>query len=82
MLSMASESLKANNCEKRVQLIEGFIDDVKEINFDAATAILVLQFLPDNEEIQKFLNGISSKLKPGSPIILVYLEGGFEGGDY
>jgi tRNA (cmo5U34)-methyltransferase len=82
MLSMAIDSLKANNCEKRVHLIEGFINDVKEINFDAATAILVLQFLPSNEDIQKFLDGISSKLKPGSPIILVYLEGSFETRDY
>ena len=74
MLSMARERLKTSEFKEKVRLIDGTIDDVLETDFDAATALLVLQFLPNEKEIQKFLNSVSSKLKPGSPIILVYME--------
>lgn len=67
--------MQANNCAEKVHLVKGVIDDVHETDFDAATSILVLQFLPSDDEIQEFLNKISAKLKPGAPLVLVYLEG-------
>lgn len=75
MLSMAKEKVQANGCSERVRLLKGTIDDVRESDFDAATSILVLPFLHGDEDIQKFFNHISAKLKPGTPFILVYLEG-------
>lgn len=82
MLSMAREKVHANDCAERVHLLKGMIDDVFETDFDAATSILVLQFLPSDEEIQRFLNNISAKLKPGAPLILVYMEGDKESNEY
>ena len=75
MLSMAREKVHANDCAERVRLLTGTIDAVLETDFDAATSILVMQFLQRDEDIQRFLNNISVKLKPGAPLILVYLEG-------
>ncbi len=82
MLSMAREKLKDNSCEERARLVTGEIDDVHETDFDAATAILVLQFLPNMEEIQRFLNNVSSKLKSGSPFIVLYMGGTKDIHDY
>jgi len=82
MLSMAREKVKANDCAERVRLLKGVIDDAPETDFDAATSILVMQFLPSDEEIQRFLNKISAKLKPGAPLILVYLEGDKKSNEY
>ncbi|MHC4675209.1 MAG: class I SAM-dependent methyltransferase [Planctomycetota bacterium] len=82
MLQMAKERLQVNNCLERVRLIKGVIDDVIETEFDAATTILVIQFLPSDEEIQRFLNKISAKLKPAAPLILVYMEGNKETNEY
>jgi len=82
MLQMAKERLRINNCQGRVRLIRGVIDDVIETDFDAATAILVLPFLHSDEEIQRFINSISTKLKPKAPFILVYMEGSKETNEY
>ncbi len=75
MLSTAKERVQANKCAERVHLVKGVIDDVHETDFDAATSILVLPFLPSDDEIQGFFNKISTKLKPSAPLVLVYLEG-------
>ena len=82
MLQMAKEKLQINNCLERARLIRGVIDDVIETEFDAATAILILQFLHSNEEIQRFITSISTKLKPEAPLILVYMEGSKETNEY
>ncbi len=75
MISIAKDKMIANNCADKVHFVTGLIDDVSEGDFDAATSILVMQFIQSNEEIQDFLNGISGKLKSGAPLVLVYLEG-------
>ncbi len=82
MLSMAREKVDANDCAQRVHLLKGVVDDVLETDFDAATSILVMQFLSSDEEIQRFLNNISAKLKIGAPLILVYLDGDKESDEY
>ncbi len=75
MLSTAKERVETNKCEERVHLVKGVIDDVHETDFDAATSILVLQFLPSDDEIQGFFDKVATKLKPGAPLVLVYMEG-------
>ena len=82
MLSVAKQMVKNSNLEKRVKLIQGFIHDVDESGFDAATTILVMQFLPDNGAKQQYLNEISSRLKSGAKLILVDLEGNKESVEY
>ncbi len=82
MLSTAKERVQTHNCAERVRLVKGVIDDVLETDFDAATSILVIQFLPSDDAIQEFLNKISAKLKPGAPLVLAYLEGDKETNEY
>ncbi len=82
MLSTAEEKVQIHSCAKRVRLVKGVIDDVLETDFDAATSILVIQFLPGDDAIQEFLNKISAKLKPGAPLVLVYLEADKETNEY
>jgi len=76
MLSIASTRVRDLVLSDRISLVQGFIDDV-DVNqrFDAATSILVMQFLPDNGEKQAYLKEISKRLSVGAKFILVDLEG-------
>ncbi len=82
MLSIAQKKMEAASLENRISLVHGKIDDVTEKNFDAATSILVMQFLPDDGTKLNFLKGISDKLKPGALMILVDLEGEIGSDEY
>ncbi len=82
MLSTAKKRVHSNNCTERVRLVKGVIGDVLETDFDAATSILVMQFLPSDDAIQEFLNKISAKLKRGAPLVMVYLDGDKKTNEY
>jgi tRNA (cmo5U34)-methyltransferase len=75
MLSIARKKVAAASLENRISLVRGLINDVAEKDFDAATSILVMHFLPDDGTKLNFLKGIADKLKPGALIVLVDLEG-------
>ena len=75
MLSIARKKVAAASLKNKISLVLGQIDDVAEKDFDAATSILVMHFLPDDGAKLNFLKAIADKLKPGAPIILVDLEG-------
>lgn len=76
MLRIARGKVEKQGLRGRVRLIEGFADAIGggEI-FDAATAILVMHFLPDDGSKEEFVLEISSRLKPGAPFVLADLEG-------
>ena len=82
MLSIARQKMAAVSLENRVSLVHGFVDDVTEKYFDAATSILVMHFLPDDGTKLNFLKGISDKLKSGAVMILVDLEGEIGSDEY
>lgn len=75
MLSIATKKVAAASLENKISLVHGLIGDVTESNFDAATSILVMQFLPDDGAKLNFLKGIADKLKTGGMMVLVDLEG-------
>ncbi len=75
MLSFARNKIQAASLENRITLVDGRVEDVGQKVFDAATAILVMQFLPDDGSKLHFLKSICDHLKPGGLIILVDLEG-------
>ena len=75
MLSIATKKVAAASLEDKISLVQGFIDNVVEADFDAATSILVMHFLPDDGTKYNFLKGIFDKLKPGAIFVLVDLEG-------
>ena len=82
MLSIARKKVAGASLENKISFVHGIIDDVTEKDFDAATSILVMQFLPDDGTKLNFLKGISDKLKPGALIVLVDLEGEIGSDEY
>lgn len=70
MLALAKKTIEKENLQNRVSLIRGTIDDVEEKQFDAATALLVMHFLPDDGEKLRFLQAIYRRLKPNGRLIL------------
>jgi tRNA (cmo5U34)-methyltransferase len=75
MLSIAKKKVAAASLESRISLVQGLVDDVAEDDFDAATSLLVMHFLPDDGTKRDFLEGIADRLKPGALMVLVDLEG-------
>lgn len=82
MLSIARKKVMAASLNNKISLVLGLIDDVAEKDFDAATSILVMHFLPDDGTKLNFLKGIADKLKPGALIVLVDLEGEIGSDEY
>ena len=76
MVRIARAKVEKRGLGGRVRLIEGFADALGEGEiFDAATAILVMHFLPDDGSKDAFALEISKRLKPGAPFVLADLEG-------
>lgn len=69
MLSVAKELVEKSALSSRVELLHGVISDVEEKQFDAATAILVMHFLPEDEKTE-FLKAIYQRLKHSGKFIL------------
>lgn len=82
MLSIARKKVAATSLESKISFVQGLIKDVVKKDFDAATAILVMQFLPDDGAKLNFLKAIASKLKTGALIVLVDLEGKIGSDEY
>lgn len=82
MLSIARKKVAVASLQNKISLIHGLIDNVTEKDFDAATSILVMHFLPDDGTKLNFLKGIVDKLKSGALFILVDLEGEIGSDEY
>ncbi len=68
MIKTASEKIKRHSLGDRVELIQGTIDDVLQDPFDAATALLIMHFIPYAEKLD-FLRGVNSRLRPDGILI-------------
>ncbi|WP_462137558.1 class I SAM-dependent methyltransferase [Candidatus Mycalebacterium sp.] len=76
MIKIARSKVDEKGLGGRISLVEGFVPSVKKKPlFDAATAILVMHFLPDDGSKDRFAHEISKRLKPGAKFILADLEG-------
>ena len=82
MLSIARKKVALASLQNKILLVHGLIDDVPEKDFDAATSILVMHFLPDDGTKLNFLKGIAEKLKSGALFVLVDLEGEIGSDEY
>lgn len=82
MLSIARKKVRTAALDNKINFVLGRIDDVAEKDFDAATSILVMQFLPDDGKKLDFLKGIADRLRPGALFILVDLEGEIGSDEY
>jgi len=75
MIQSSKERIEKLGLENRVRIIEGTVENISGENFDAATSILVMQFLKDNGDKEKYLKSIANKLRKEGKIIVIDLEG-------
>ena len=77
MLALARQKIARYNLTERVTLHQGFIEELPATTqFDAATCILVMHFLPDDGAKLALLSNIAARLKVGAPFMLVDIFGG------
>ena len=69
MLGLAKRTL--GPLASRVDLHEGYIDGAPQGPFDAATCILTLHFIPE-EERRHTLAEVHRRLKPGAPFVVAH----------
>ena len=68
MIKTAGEKIEKHGLDARVELIHGVLDDVIQEAFDAATALLVMHFIPYADKLS-FLKGLNLRLKPGGMLV-------------
>ncbi|HEY3272929.1 MAG TPA: class I SAM-dependent methyltransferase [Methanocella sp.] len=72
MLAIAQKKIDEEQLANPINLFKGYVHDLPETtDYDAATCILVMHFLPDDGSKLRLLESISRRLKSGSPFILV-----------
>jgi len=69
MLDLAERTL--GPLRDRVELVHGYIDDVAQDGFDAATCLLTLHFL-ERDERRLTEAAIRARLKPGAPFVAAH----------
>jgi tRNA (cmo5U34)-methyltransferase len=69
MLREAARTL--GSLADRVELVEGYVDDVAVDGFDAATCLLTLHFL-ERAERTRTAAAIRARLKPGAPFVAAH----------
>lgn len=71
MLNLARARFAAENLPNKVELHQTDARNLTDENFDAATCILTLHFVPDDGAKLAVLQAIRQRLKPGAPFFLV-----------
>lgn len=69
MLALARTTL--GPLASRVELLEGYIDDAPDEQFDGATCLLTLHFLPAAERLRTLVE-LRRRLKPGAPLVVAH----------
>jgi tRNA (cmo5U34)-methyltransferase len=71
MLELAAASL--GPLIERAQLHQGYVDTAPAGPFDAATCLLTMHFVADDER-RRMLQDIRSRLKPGAPFVMAHMS--------
>ena len=71
MIAEARARLRACGADARTTWIEGYVFDAPAAQYDAATCLLTLHFVPDDGQKLKTLQAIRDRLRPGAPFVLV-----------
>ena len=71
MLEQARRKLEAAGASSRVSLVQGYVEDAPREHFDAATAFLCLNFLPDDGRRLAALREIHSRLAPRGTFLMI-----------
>ena len=76
MAALCLDTCARQGLSERIELHQGYLDGLPEgQTFDAATAILVCQFVKEESKRTDLLIQIAARLKPGDPLVLVDLSG-------
>ncbi len=76
MLSKAIDQVNEQDLSDRIHLQLGQVKDLPlDPCFEAATSILVMQFIPDDGSKKEYLTEIISRLKPEAKFIIIDLVG-------
>jgi tRNA (cmo5U34)-methyltransferase len=70
MLRQAKVKLETIGASDRVSWVQGVVEDSPPGTFDAATAFLCLNFLPEDGRLAT-LREIHTRLKPGAPFLMI-----------
>lgn len=68
MLEVARRHAEAEGFAGRCNFHVGYVEDVEETGFDAATSLLVSHFLTDATDRTLYFRSIAERLKPGAPL--------------
>jgi len=71
MLKLANSRIQQEGLKNEVHLHQMEVLNLEDNDFDAATCLLTLHFVPDDGSKLKTLQAIQKRLKPNSPFILV-----------
>lgn len=71
MLNLARARIAAENLSNKVELHQADVRELNDENFDAATCVLTLHFVPDDGAKLAVLQAIRQRLKPGALFYLV-----------
>lgn len=71
MLKLAQGRFAAENLPNKVEMHQTDVRELNDENFDTATCILTLHFIPDDGAKLEILQAIWQRLKPGAPFFLV-----------
>jgi tRNA (cmo5U34)-methyltransferase len=71
MLNLARLNIAAENLPNKVELHQTDVRNLNDENFDAATCILTLHFVPDDGAKLALLQAVRKRLRPGAPFYLV-----------
>ncbi|SDO12276.1 tRNA (cmo5U34)-methyltransferase [Paenibacillus sp. yr247] len=76
MMHHAKRKIAGSDIESRTSLHVGQLQDLEKTRqYDGATCILVMHFVPDDGAKESLLRNIASRLKPGAPLLLVDING-------
>ena len=73
MLDIARSHAAAEGFARRCSFHVGYVEDVDETGFDAATSLLVSHFLTDTAARTAYFRSIAERLKPGAPLFVADL---------
>jgi tRNA (cmo5U34)-methyltransferase len=71
MLEQARCKVETVGASDRVSLVQGYVEDAPRERFDAATAFLCLNFVPDDGRRLAALREIHARLAAGAPFLLI-----------
>lgn len=70
MLSVLKSKVESAQFSERIYLHHGYLETLPEKNkFDAATSILVSQFMPQKEKREQFFKEIGKRLRPNAYLV-------------